>query len=344
MSGRLRVAVVGVGHLGQHHARVYSELPDAELVAVVDQSEERGKEVAERHGVEALTDPAQLVGRVDAVSVATPTDSHFAVASSLIAHGIHVLVEKPLCSSVEDARALCTLARDKGVVMQVGHIERFNPAVRAIKSRIKDPRFISCDRVSPFSFRSADIGVVLDLMIHDLDIVLHLCDAPLAHVEAMGVPVLVPSEDVAHARLRFETGAMALLTASRVSIKKERKIRIFQHDAYISIDYGRRIAQIYTKRPGFEFGQADLSAVDPTLPPDMLVALVFSQYLEMEEVSMEGEPLMLELESFVAAVREGREPEVTGEEGLRAMEVAAQIQTAMATHLDAERARLAKST
>ncbi|MFC1706990.1 Gfo/Idh/MocA family oxidoreductase [Planctomycetota bacterium] len=334
------MGVLGVGHLGQHHARVYSELPGVQLVAVVDRDLERAREVAGRHGVEALADVSALKGRVDAVSVVTPTESHLEVARPLLRQGVHCLVEKPLCTTVDEARSLCRAARESGRKLQVGHIERFNPAIRAIKPMVSDPRFISCDRVSPFSFRSADIGVVLDLMIHDLDIVLHLCDEPVEHVEAMGVPVLVPAEDVAHARLRFRSGATALLTASRVSIKTERKIRIFQYDSYISLDYGARSARIFRKRPGFEFGRADLEAVDTTLPAETLFALVFSQYLEMEEVGMEGEPLKLELESFVNAVREDLEPEVTGESGLRAIEVAGRIQETMAAYLEREREHL----
>lgn len=339
MSDPIRVGVVGVGHLGQHHARVYAELPGVELVGVVDRSSERAREIADRHGTAALDDPRLLIGRVDAASISTPTASHLAVAKILIEAGIHVLVEKPLCSTAASARALCALAEKHGVKLQVGHIERFNPAVRAVRHRVKDPRFLSCDRVSPFSFRSQDIGVVMDLMIHDLDIVLHLCEGEVEHVEAMGIPILNTTEDVAHARLRFASGATALLTASRVSVKKERKIRIFQEDAYFSLDYGARTGQVYKLRPEFKAGLAALADVDPTQAPKELQALVFSKFLEVERVSMEGEPLKLELESFVDAIRNDTEPEVSGRAGLRAIEIADRIQDAMAAYLHREQNR-----
>jgi len=337
---KLRAGVVGVGHLGQHHARVYSELEGVELVCVCDRDGRRAREVADRHGAIAVDDPSLLPGRVDIASVATPTDSHRAVAEALLARGVDLLVEKPLCASAEDARHLCEVARKHGRKLQVGHIERFNPAVRAVRHRLSDPRFLSCDRVSPFSFRSADIGVVMDLMIHDLDIVLHLCEGRVEDVEAMGIPVLSPHEDVAHARLRFATGARALLTASRVSVKKERRIRIFQHDSYISLDYGARTARVYRLRPGLKHGLADLASVDPTLPPDQLQALVFSRFLEYEELSMEGEPLKLELESFCDSVRRDVEPEVPGEAGLRAIQVADRIHQEMRTFVSREQVRI----
>ncbi|MHC4390454.1 MAG: Gfo/Idh/MocA family oxidoreductase [Planctomycetota bacterium] len=332
----MRVGVVGVGHLGQHHARLYTEIDGVELVGVADAGAERAREVANRHGVQAWDDARVLIGRVDAASVATPTETHLKVASMLLENGIHVLVEKPIAPDVESARTLCALARQHGRKLQVGHIERFNPAVQAVKTELTDPRFISCDRVSPFSFRSADIGVVLDLMIHDLDIVLHLIKGEVEHVEAMGIPVLAPTEDVAHARLRFANGAVALLTASRVSIKKERKVRIFQRDRYVSLDYGKKSAQTYKLQPGFHLGEADLS-VDTSLPPEALQALVFSKYLKVSEASMEGNALKLELESFCRSIREDLTPEVTGEDGLRALEVADRIRESLEAYLVREK-------
>lgn len=338
---RLRVGVIGVGHLGQHHARILDELDETELAGVCDARRARAEEIAARHSVRVFSEPGDLIGKVDAVSIATPTEHHFEVARPFIEAGVPVLVEKPLCKTVEQARALVALAERRGVPLQVGHIERFNPAILAIRPRIEDPRFISCDRVSPFSFRSADIGVVLDLMIHDLDIALHLARSRVDSVEALGVPVIGRTEDIANARLRFASGGIALLTASRVSIKKMRKIRIFQRQGYISLDYNEKKALVYKKRPGFEFGEADLASVDPALPPEALQALVFSRYLEIEEVSMEGEPLRLELESFARAVREGRPVEVTGAAALEAMEVADRIVATIGAGLAAERARTA---
>ncbi|HVY60292.1 MAG TPA: Gfo/Idh/MocA family oxidoreductase [Planctomycetota bacterium] len=339
--GKLRVGVVGVGHLGQHHARIYAGLDDVELVGVADKSAKRAEEVAARHGVPFYGEPTDLIGRADAVSVATPTEFHHAIASKYLEAGIPCLVEKPMCKTVEEARALVEIAKRKQVPLQIGHIERFNPAVVAIKPMIEDPRFISCDRISPFSFRSADVGVVLDLMIHDLDIVLHFCKSPVVNVEATGVPVIAKTEDIAYARLKFEDGAMAVLNTSRVSIKKMRKIRIFQRHGYISLDYDARQALVYKKRPGFEFGEADLKAIDTTQPPEALQAIIFSKFLELEHVSMEAEePLKLELASFVDAVRNGKEPVVPGEAGLRAMVAADQIVASLNAAIESEKARL----
>lgn len=336
---RLRVGVVGVGHLGQHHARIYDQMDEAELVGVCDRRAARAEEIAARHSVPAFVEARDLLGKVDAVSIATPTEHHFAVAKDFLEAGVATLVEKPLCKTVAEARELVAIAARRGTPLQVGHIERFNPAILAMRPRIEDPRFISCDRVSPFSFRSADIGVVLDLMIHDLDIVLHLARSPVAAVDALGIPVIARTEDLANARLRFESGGVALLTASRVSIKKMRKIRIFQRDGYISLDYDAKKALVYKRRPGFEFGEADLASIDPTLPPEALQALVFSKFLEIEELSMEGDALRLELESFVRAVAEGREVEVPGAAGLEAMEVADRIVATIEAGIASERAR-----
>lgn len=340
-SRRLRVAVVGVGHLGQHHARVLSELPEAELVAVCDVSLERAQEVAERFGVEHTADVEALFGRVDAVCVATPTDSHLNVAKRFLDQGIHCLVEKPLADSVASARELVQAAEAGGALLQVGHIERFNPALVAGRKYLTRPRFISCERVSPFSFRSADIGVVMDLMIHDLDVVLHLMQEPVVDVDALGVPVLAGHEDIAHARLRFADGSVAVLNASRVSVKKVRKIRIFQPDCYMSLDYAERRGVVFRKRPGFELGKAAFDDVDPTMAPEMLQAVVFSRFLEIEQLSMEeAEPLKLELESFVQSVRTGAKPVVSGYDGLRAIEIAERIQQVMLENLKQEQHRL----
>jgi predicted dehydrogenase len=314
-------------------------MDEADLVGVCDRRRARAEEIAARHSVAVFDDPRDLLGKVDAVSIATPTEHHFAVAKDFLEAGTPVLVEKPLCRTVAEARELVAIAARRGTPLQVGHIERFNPAIQAVRPRIEDPRFIACDRVSPFSFRSADIGVVLDLMIHDLDIALDLARSPVADVEALGIPVIARTEDLANARLRFASGGVALLTASRVSIKKMRKIRIFQRDAYISLDYDAKKALVYKKRPGFEFGEANLGAIDPTLPPEALQALVFSKFLEIEELSMEGDALALELGSFVRAVREGREVEVPGTAALEAMEVADRIVATIEAGIAAERAR-----
>jgi predicted dehydrogenase len=341
--GEIRVAVVGAGHLGQHHARVYTEIEGVRLVGVCDADADRAREVADRHGVSALTDAAELLGKVDAVSVATPTESHLAVGRMFLEKGVAALIEKPLARDAAEARELCRIAADSGALLQVGHIERFNPALVACRSHLTDPRFISCDRVSPFSFRSSDIGVVMDLMIHDLDVVLSLMPGKVVDVEATGVPVLTQHEDIATARLRFEDGAMALLTASRVSIKKLRKIRVFQPDCYISLDYGIRQGMMFRRKPDFEPGEDALAGIDPRgMDAEALQALVFTQFIDMEQISMEeSEPLKLELESFVHAVRSGESPEVTGEDGLRAIEVAGWIRRELEAQLERERERFA---
>ncbi len=338
----LRVAVVGAGHLGQHHARVYTEIEGVELVGVCDRDRARAEEVAARHGVPAWTAHATLFDRVDAVSVATPTESHLEIGRAFLERGIATLIEKPLASDAAQARTLCEVAKRSGALLQVGHIERFNPALVACRRYLSDPRFISCDRVSPFSFRSSDIGVVMDLMIHDLDVVLSLIESPVERVEATGVPVLTRHEDIATARLVFACGASAQLTASRVSIKKLRKIRIFQPECYISLDYGAREGVVLRRRPGFEPGAEVLSEIDPRgMDAEALQALVFSRFIDMEQLSMEdAEPLRLELESFCDAVRSGRAPEVSGEDGLRAIEVAAEIRAALEAQLERERARI----
>ncbi len=331
-----------IGDLGQHHARILDQMDEVDLVGVADARRGRAEEIARRHSVAAFEDPRDLIGRVDAVSIAVPTERHFDVARDFLEAGVPALVEKPLCRTVAEARALVEIAERRGVPLQVGHVERFNPAILAVRPRIDDPRFISCDRVSPFSFRSADIGVVLDLMIHDLDIALHLARSPVESVEALGIPVIAASEDVANARLRFASGGVALLTASRVSIKRMRKIRIFQRDVYISLDYDGKKALVYRKRPGAAGASpADLAAIDPALGPEALQQIVFSRFLEIEEISMEGEPLRLEIESFVRAVREGRDVEVPGRAALEAMEVADRIVTAIRAGIEAERARMA---
>jgi len=336
----LRAGVVGVGHLGQHHARIYATLEGVTLVGVADTRRARAEEIAARSGCRVFEAGEDLLAAgVDLVSIATPTESHVEAARPFIEAGKPVLVEKPLARTVAEARTLVDLARARGAAVQVGHVERFNPAVLAVRPVVREPRFISCDRVSPFRFRSTDVGVVLDVMIHDLDVALHLMKRPVVDVEAFGVPVLSRTEDLAHARLRFEGGGIAVLTASRVSVKTERKIRIFQPDAYLSLDYGAKKGRIFRKRPGFETLSAeDLAGIDPQTPPEWLEALVFSKYLEMEEVSMEGEePLKAELRSFVDAVRRGSGPEVTAEDGLRAIEVADRIVRDLETRLDVER-------
>ncbi|MFW6164256.1 MAG: Gfo/Idh/MocA family protein, partial [Planctomycetota bacterium] len=244
MSQRLRVAVVGAGHLGRHHARLYAAIPQADLVGVADIDPDRAQAVAQAYGARAATDYHELLDAVDAASVAVPTEAHFAVARDFIEQGKPVLIEKPFTRSLEEADELLALADERGVPIHVGHVERFNPAFLAAQRHITTPLYIDCDRVGIFTFRSLDIGVVLDLMIHDLDILLDLVEGPVETVEAVGVPVISGHEDIANARLTFASGCVADLTASGVATRAVRKLRFFQPDAYISLDYAERRAYL----------------------------------------------------------------------------------------------------
>ena len=315
---RLRTAVIGVGYLGRFHAEKYAANPAAELVAVADVDPARARAVAAALGVEAVTDYRALAGRIDCASVAVPTQLHHAVACGLLDAGVDVLVEKPLTMTVDEGKALLELAVRRGRVLQVGHLERFNPAIRALDGIVREPRFIECHRLAPFTERGTDVDVVLDLMIHDLDVILSMMPSPLRSVEAVGVPVLTNSVDIANARLRFANGGIANVTASRVSLKRERKLRIFQPGAYLSVDYGERRVLICRREPG----------------PDGLPALS----LEEREVP-EADALGSEIDAFLSAVRERETPPVTGWDGLRALEVAHVILESLETESRAAQAR-----
>jgi predicted dehydrogenase len=305
----LRVAVIGVGHLGRHHARILSGLPGASLVGVVDAKPDRAAEIAAACGSRAFTDCRDLIGQVDAVSIAVPTEAHLDTALAFLERGIPVLVEKPIARSVEEADRLIAAADARDTVLAVGHTERFNPAVAAASPHLHDPRFIEVHRLGTFPERSLDIDVVFDLMIHDLDIVLSLVGADVASIEAVGVPVLTGRVDIANARLRFENGCIANITASRISRERVRKIRFFQPDAYVSIDYAAQEVEMYRLvrgagvRPGIEGGKLDV---------------------------LREEPLARELSDFLGAVREHRQPLVTGRDGRRALALAARVTERMA--------------
>jgi len=317
----LRVAVVGAGHLGRHHARLYAAIPHARLVGVADINPERAQAVATAYGATPTTDYRDLIDRVDAASIAVPTESHFAVARDFIHRGRAVLIEKPLARSLHEADQLIALAEANGVPIQVGHVERFNPAFVAAKSHLTTPLYIDCDRIGIFSFRSLDIGVVLDLMIHDLDILLDLVDAPVATVEAVGIPVLSPHEDIANARVTFANGCVANLTASRVATRAVRKLRIFQPDAYISLDYAESKALLFRKRPG----TLDPATIDPTAIRD-LKSFVFNKLISIEEIPMEPQnPLEQELLAFLHCVATGGAPPCCGRDARRALELGTRI-------------------
>jgi len=301
--GKVRVAVVGVGDFGRNHVRVYRELADAELVGVVDINGERARQVAAEFSTPVLPDLEALVGRVDAVSVAVPTADHARVGRRLLEQGIDVLVEKPMAGSLDEADALTAAARKNGRVLQVGHLERFNPAVVAVEKIVSRPLFFEVHRLGVFSPRSLDIDVVYDVMIHDLDILLALVGAPVAELKAVGIPVLSDKVDIAHVRLEFESGAVANLTASRVSTERVRKMRFFQQHEYISLDYTRqdvlrvRVRQL-ALQPQFDFEKL------PAEPE---------------------EPLRAELRAFLAAVRTRAVPRVDGAAGRRALELADRV-------------------
>jgi predicted dehydrogenase len=301
---RVRAGVVGVGYLGKYHAEKYAASLKAELVAVVDSDAARAQEIGAVLGVDALTDYRALAGKVQCVSIAVPTRFHFQVARDLIEAGIDVLVEKPLTADIDQARALVDAAKAKDVILQVGHLERFNPAIRKLEGVIKEPKFVECHRLAPFIERGTDVDVVLDLMIHDIDVIASLVRSPVSRVEAVGVPVLTDKPDIANARINFSNGCIANVTSSRVSIKRERKIRFFQPDAYISIDYDQRRAQIYHKPPPGG-GWLDIRA----------------ENIEIKD----GDALADEIDSFLDCVRTRTMPLVGGAEGLRALEIAALI-------------------
>jgi len=309
MSDRLvRVAVVGVGDFGRNHVRVYRQLEGVELVGIVDPDRERARRVAQEFGTEALPDLDSLSGRVDAASVAVPTREHARIGCLLLARGIDVLMEKPIAASVPEADLLVDAARQHARVLQIGHLERFNPAFVAVLPVIKEPLYFEVHRLGVFSPRSLDIDVVYDVMIHDLDILLALADSPVSSIHALGIPVITDKVDIAHARLEFASGAVANLTASRVSTERVRKVRFFQPRQYISIDYGRRDVLVFTVDPSKE--------AQPSVNPQI--------GMMKPEVTAE-EPLRAELKAFLDAVRRRAAPVVPLEDGRRALALALEI-------------------
>jgi predicted dehydrogenase len=302
-----KVAVIGVGHLGKEHARLYSQAPAAELVGVVDINESRAREIAGFYQTAAFTDYRDVFGKVDAVSLAVPTVDHARIAIDLLNHGIDVLVEKPIASTIEQARAIIETAARNNRVLQIGHVERFNPVVAAAREAATKPQFFEIHRLAAFSPRSLDTDVVLDVMIHDIDIVLSLVPAAVREVRAVGIPVLSQKADIANARIEFEDGCVANLTASRVSFEKTRKLRFFQPHDYISVDYASQTGTIVSLRMG--------RVIERKLEPPT------------------EEPLKVELAAFLDCVKKREKPAVTGEDGLRALEVATCINAAIAQRL-----------
>ena len=300
----MRVAVVGVGHLGRHHARILASIPDVQLAGIADSNGARAREVAAQYGAAAHTDWRTLIGEVDAVTIAAPTEAHASIAAAFLEQRVHVLVEKPMTTTTAEADRLLTMADEQKVVLAVGHTERFNPAVAYVKPLLPATRFIEVHRLGTFPERSLDIDVVFDLMIHDLDLVLDIVGGEVAAIEAVGVPVLTPRVDIANVRLRFDNGCIANLTASRISRDRVRKIRFFQRDAYVSVDYAAQEVEVYRlvgrtgQMPAIEGGKMDIPR---------------------------EEPLKRELEDFVGAIREGRPPLVTGAQGRAALALAERV-------------------
>jgi predicted dehydrogenase len=306
MSETLKTAVIGVGHLGQAHARIHAALDGAELVAVCDTNEAQGRAVAERHGVRFVRDYRALLDSVEAVSIATPTIAHRDVACDCLDAGIHVLVEKPISRTLDEADDMIARADEKGLVLQVGHIERFNPAFVALQHEVQRPRFFEAHRMGVFTPRSLDIDVVMDLMVHELDVIMTLVRSEVVRLEAVGIPILTPKIDLANARLEFANGCVANITASRVSGERLRKLRVFQPDEYFSLDYAEQ-----------QVGRAKLlrNAMPGALPEIVAGALAVEK----------REPLLAEIESFLAAVRARRAPVVSGPEGRRALAIALDV-------------------
>ena len=305
-AGTLRTAVIGVGYLGKFHAQKFAQIPGADLIAVVDVDAEARERVAGEFGADAVGDYRKLLGNVDAVSIVVPTPAHFEIAEAFLDGGTHVLVEKPITETVEQATRLIDMARERNVTLQVGHLERFNPAIRALEPRLDNPRFVESVRIAPYQERGTDVDVVLDLMIHDIDLIQFIADSPIERVEAVGAAVISDKPDVANARIRFESGCIANVTASRTSLKVERKIRIFQHACYFSADLHKKTVSVYRK------GE---SMVGPLRLP-----------ISIEKLECDDEDaLRLEIESFLKAVRSSTPPIVTGEDGRQALKTAIDI-------------------
>ena len=323
----VRVLVVGVGHLGKNHARVYTELDDAVLEGILDSSPDQAREIGEKLGVPYFSElTPELLSRIHAASIVTPTPTHAEVATRFIEAGISVLVEKPMTSTTEEGAALCKLADEAGVTLQVGHIERFNPVVLSAHPFLRDPVYIECDRIHPFSFRSVETSVVLDLMIHDIDIALNLVDSPVVGLEAVGTKVLSETEDLASARLTFENGCTVMVKASRVAIQKSRKMRIFSRDSYLSLDYIAKTGMRMGFKEGFDRKNIDIKEM-AKMEADQGSYPLFTKYFSIEQLHVASdEPLKNELKSFLHAVKTGREPVVTGLHGLQAIEIATRIQ------------------
>lgn len=309
---KIRVGVIGVGHLGQHHARILSQLPGASLAGILDVNASRAKKFSQRYKTAATSHLGDLLSQVDAVIIAVPTELHYHLTKECLKKSIHCLVEKPMTETVEQAEDLIILAKEKNVVLQVGHVERFNPAVREMARHVRDPVFIEVNRLGPYVSRAAGTGVVLDLMIHDLDIILSLVRQPVIGLEALGTSLLSNHEDIVKVTMKFSGGCRADLSASRISLKTFRKIRVFQRDAYLTLDYSDRSLRIYKKKVPEVRSLSDIRVIKPRID--------------------KKEPLQAELEHFLLCVKQGRTSDVPGEHGRDALSLAWEIQKIMTLH------------
>ncbi|MDZ4774432.1 MAG: Gfo/Idh/MocA family oxidoreductase [Planctomycetota bacterium] len=328
----VRVAVVGVGHLGKFHARIYAENPRAELLAVVDPNGEKARALATECKTTALESPAQLPASVEAVSIAVPTSLHAEVAIPLLERGVHCLVEKPLAASVVEADRILAAAKRGKALLSVGHVERFQPGLRKVREMKVRPRFIECHRLAPFSFRSTDVGVVHDLMIHDLDLILDMVGSTVESIDAAGGAILTDHEDVASVRLVFANGARANVTASRASLAPMRRFRLFSSDGYVSLDFTKNYGLMISKGPEFDSGRIELREFDLSAlaaRKDWITSKVLS--IQELDLSASERPLQAELDSFLRSVQTGKEPEVTGEDGRDALALADRIASAIAS-------------
>lgn len=301
-----KTAVIGVGYLGQYHAEKYASLPESQLIAVCDIDEERALKIANKYNTQAYTDYTQLVDQVDAVSIATPTSHHFSIALFFIQKGVHVLIEKPICTSVEQAEQLIQAAHQHNVLLQIGHLERFNNALTEIKPHLHHPRFIESTRVAPFKLRGSDVNVILDLMIHDIDLIQSMVDASITDIQASGANVLTPFIDIANARIEFANGCAANVTASRISLKAERKLRIFQADSYIGVDLDRK--KIHLHRKGSQ-------EMFPGIPEITRETFNFDK----------GDALLDQIKAFLYAISHAQPVLVDGIAGKNALETAIRI-------------------
>lgn len=313
---RIKCGVVGVGSLGQHHARIYASLPTVEFMGIFETSDARAAEICAKHNCRRFATIAELGEACDAVSVVVPTDRHAEVALPLLAQGCHLLIEKPLCASLAEAESVLAAARQAGVIVQVGHIEHFNPVMSYLEKHAGRPQYITTERLAPYQTRGTEVGVVLDLMIHDIGIVLALVDAPIRKIDSLGINVLSKTEDIANARIEFENGCVANLTASRMSMKKNREIRVFQDNAYLSLDFMNQKGHLVKKSDIIAYG----------LKLKVGLAKAGEDKVPVHEIPIEkGEPLAIELAHFVESVSEARQPKVGGALGKSALEVAITI-------------------